>query len=985
MAQVHTPCIWTDVGAVTDIPRLGSRVVSTTKCKIAVFRNDKDEVFALEDRCPHKGGPLSQGIVHGTSVTCPLHNWVIDLDSGEAKAPDKGCAKPVPLKVEGGRILLDLGPFGEVRTTCPYCGVGCGVLIGTDGTVRGDPDHPANAGRLCSKGSALGERLKHADRLQRPRVDGYETSWDAALDLVATRFNETIAAHGPDSVAFYVSGQMLTEDYYVANKLMKGFVGSANIDTNSRLCMASSVAGHIRAFGEDVVPGSYADWDEADLVVLVGSNAAWCHPVLFQRLESAKAKRGSRIVTIDPRRTATSEIADLHLSLAPGSDVALFAGLLVHLAETGAIDTSWVEGHATGLDEALTTARNDVPTIKHVAAITGLQQAEIETFFDWFAATERVVTVYSQGVNQSTAGTDKVNAIINCHLATGRIARPGMGPFSVTGQPNAMGGREVGGLANQLAAHMNFGEPDDIDRVRRFWKAPRIAAKPGLKAVDLFEAVRNGRIKALWIIATNPADSMPRADRVREALEACPFVVVSDCWETDTTKRADVVLPAAAWSEKDGTVTNSERCISRQRAFRAPPGEARPDWAILADVARRMGWDDGFAYGSPAEIFREHAALSGFENGGCRVFDIGALSTLTDAEYDSLEPTRWPLQSSPFANDHFATPGGRARLIATSWRDAASARSLSYPFLLNTGRIRDQWHTMTRTGRIPRLTAHIEAPFTEMHPDTAAAAGILSGDLVRLDTPHGSAIIPARLGDSQAEGNVFVPMHWTHQFSSAGPIGRLVGDACDPVSGQPELKITPVRVSPVPAHWRGALVRYDDAPLDGEYYWHRIPVGGAQVFELTGTSTLPNDADLMDFATALFGSTANARIVKSVDAAHRTYRYALLADGLVEACLYLSRNTDAALPERGEMITLLGAPLRDAKQLASIGRKVTDRPHQPAQTVCSCYGVDIETIRRTVAARGLATIAEIGAALRAGTNCGSCIPELREILREAMV
>ncbi|MBV8118442.1 MAG: molybdopterin-dependent oxidoreductase, partial [Alphaproteobacteria bacterium] len=535
-----------------------------------------------------------------------------------------------------------------MRTTCPYCGVGCGLRVAADGAIAGDPEHPANRGRLCSKGAALGETLSASGRLLHPAIDRHRASWDQALERIAAVLSHTIAANGPDAVGFYVSGQFLTEDYYVANKLMKGFIGSGNIDSNSRLCMASSVAGHVRAFGEDVVPGCYEDVEEADLVLLVGSNTAWCHPVLYQRLADAKTARGTKIVVVDPRRTATCGIADLHLQLRPGSDVALFAGLLLHLGESRACDTDWIRRCTSGFEDALAAAKACVPSLAAAAELTDLPPDDVALFYDWFARHERAVTLYSQGVNQSSAGTDKVNAIINCHLATGRIGRPGAGPFSLTGQPNAMGGREVGGLANHLAAHMTFEDPANLDRVRRFWGAPRLASRPGIKAVELFDAVLDGSVRALWILATNPAASMPRAERVRSALAACPFVVVSDCWPTDTTRFADIVLPAAGWGEKDGTVTNSERCISRQRAFRAPPGEARPDWWMMAEVARRMGWRSQFPYNSPADIFREHAALSGFENDGPaqRIFDIGGLARLSDEEYDHLEPIRWPVPSS---------------------------------------------------------------------------------------------------------------------------------------------------------------------------------------------------------------------------------------------------------------------------------------------------------------------------------------------------
>ncbi|MDB5682595.1 MAG: nitrate reductase, partial [Sphingomonas bacterium] len=525
-----------------------------------------------------------------------------------------------------------------IRTTCAYCGVGCGILATPSGertvTIAGDPDHPANAGRLCSKGTHLGETVGLEGRLLHPMIGDKKAGWDKALDLVARRFADTIALHGPDSVAFYVSGQLLTEDYYVANKLMKGFIGSANIDTNSRLCMSSAVAGHMRAFGEDVVPASYDDLDAADLIVLVGSNTAWCHPVVYQRIQAARAARGTKLVVIDPRRTETCEDADLHLAIRPGSDVALMNGLLAHCRTAGLIDEAYLADHVAapadfwqaidGCDAAATAEACDVA------------EADLAGFFDLFAAHPRTVTLFSQGINQSLRGTDQVNAIINLHLATGRIGKRGAAPFSITGQPNAMGGREVGGLASTLAAHMDFA-PDNVARVGRFWAAPNVAAKPGLKAVDLFRAVGEGRIKAIWIMATNPAVSMPDAGRVRDALANCPFVVVSDVIaDTDTTRLAHVRLPAAAWGEKDGTVTNSERCISRQRAVLPLPGEARPDWWIIAQVGRRMGWKSAFTYSCPADIYREHARLSAYENKGGRLFELRAHAAIGNAAYDAM-------------------------------------------------------------------------------------------------------------------------------------------------------------------------------------------------------------------------------------------------------------------------------------------------------------------------------------------------------------
>jgi assimilatory nitrate reductase catalytic subunit len=872
-----------------------------------------------------------------------------------------------------------------VRTTCPYCGVGCGVIARRDGTIVGDPEHPANRGRLCSKGAALAETLDDEERLLKPTIDGRPASWDEALGRVAERFRDTIDQYGPDAVAFYVSGQCLTEDYYVANKLMKGFIGSGNIDTNSRLCMASSVAGHIRAFGADVVPGIYDDFEEADLVVLVGSNLAWCHPVLHQRLLAARARRSTRIVVIDPRRTATCEDADLHLALAPGSDVALFGGLLAHLADRDALDHGWMAANAEGFEAALEAARGSAD---RVAAITDLEPSDIARFYDWFAATPRTVTVYSQGVNQSSSGTDKVNAIINCHLATGRIGKPGTGPFSVTGQPNAMGGREVGGLANQLAAHMRFECADDLDRVRRFWRAPNLATRPGLKAVELFDAVRDGHIKALWIVATNPADSMPRADHVRSALEACPFVVVSDCWPTDTTRYADIVLPAASWGEKDGTVTNSERCISRQRPFRTMPGEARPDWWMMAEVARRLGWGEAFAWPTPAAVFREHAALSGFENEGTRPFDIAALARLDDAGYDELAPQRWPLPANGgeggrlFADGGFATPSGRAQLVPTEWRPPVARPTRDRPLLLNTGRVRDQWHTMTRTGRVPRLLAHVSEPAASVAPADAVRLGITAGELVRLSSAHGAVVLRAVVDPGQRQGEVFVPMHWTDGFCSSGPVARLVGAAVDPVSGQPELKATAIRAERLAVHWRGLLLHRRAIRPDVGCYWSRVPTSSGHSFELAGSEELPRGAAFAALVTRLLGATRGAERLEFADGGRGAWRFAALVEGRLEACLFLAAG-DVALPPREALAAPLGEPVADEMRPGLLAARPGPAAGRAGRTVCACFSVGLATLRRAIVDQRLTTVDEIGAVLGAGTNCGSCRSELREILRDA--
>jgi assimilatory nitrate reductase catalytic subunit len=869
-----------------------------------------------------------------------------------------------------------------IHTTCPYCGVGCGVVAQPDETIKADATHPSNRGRLCSKGAALGATLDNATRLTVPTVFGREAGWDEAMQLVADRFSETIARHGPDSVAFYVSGQCLTEDYYVANKLMKGFIGSANIDTNSRLCMASSVAGHVRAFGEDVVPGVYEDWDEADLVVLVGSNAAWCHPVLHQRLQAARAAHGTKVVVLDPRRTATAEAADLHVPLVSGSDVALFNGLLSYLFRNGKADAAWIDRHTTGLEEALVMASSQT-AIESVAAECGVDPEVLETFFEMFARTDRVMTVYSQGVNQSSAGTDKVNAIINCHLATGRIGRPGSGPFSVTGQPNAMGGREVGGLANQLAAHMHFDDAADRAALQAFWRSPVLAPKPGLKAVELFDAVLDGRIKALWIVATNPAASMPRAERVRAALAACPFVVVSDCWPTDTSVYAHVVLPAAGWGEKDGTVTNSERRISRQRAFRAAPGEARPDWWQFAEVGRRMGWADAFAWQTPAAVFREHAALSGHANGGRRVFDISAMADVDEATFETMQPFRWPLPAGApneggrlFAQGGFSTPDGRAHFVPVTYQVLPAAG-----LLLNTGRVRDQWHTMTRTGLAPSLTSHTPEPVLTIHPTDAAAAGIEQGTLTRVATAEGEVLLRADLRHTQRHGEVFAPMHWTDRFASTGPIGRVVSGKVDPISGQPELKATAAIVEPVAVHFHGLLLRRTGGALPDICHWVRVPVIEGQMYRLAGLRPMPEGDDLTGFATALLDLPEGTDWLEVSDKRRGVLRVAAVFDGALEACLFLARDA-SRLPNEAAVIPMLGAPVPDAARTRILAGRMYDATAAEGPKVCACFGVTRDAIRHAIATHRLSSVQQVGVLLRAGTNCGSCIPELEEILRD---
>ena len=875
------------------------------------------------------------------------------------------------------------------RTTCAYCGVGCGVLATPDGNgsaaISGDPDHPANLGRLCSKGSALGETLGLESRLLHPMIRGkgamQRVDWSDALDHVAHRLQHIIARDGADSVAFYLSGQMLTEDYYVANKLMKGFIGSANVDTNSRLCMASSVAGHRRAFGADTVPGTYEDLEQADLLVFVGSNAAWCHPVLYQRMLVNKQARGARFVVIDPRRTDTASEADLFLGVRPGTDTALFAGLLAHLAETGALDQNYIDNHTSGFDAALARARSIAGSAAATALATGLSEADVNAFFKLFRDTARVVTLYSQGVNQSAQGTDKVNAIINCHLATGRIGKEGTGPFSLTGQPNAMGGREVGGLANQLAAHMAF-TPPDIDRVRRFWKAPDIATHEGLKAVATFEAIARGEIKALWVIGTNPAVSLPDADLVRTALKKLELFVVSENVRSNDTvdAGAHVLLPALAWGEKSGTVTNSERRISRQRSFLAAPGEARPDWWILSEVGKRLGFGAAFDYKSPADVFREHAALSAFENNGSRDFDIGALATISDEAYDALTPVLWPLRegSAPlqrfFAEGGFYTNDRRGRFIAPEVPALRSEISPARPLRLNTGRIRDQWHTMTRTGLSPRLGAHLPEPYVEIHPDDALRYGIVHDGFARLTTDHGQCILKVVVSEWQQRGMLFAPIHWNASNASHGRVGALVASHTDPFSGQPEAKATPVAIAPYEYVFRGFVLSRTGLELPQKLWWTRATIEG-------GYGYLFADNGDLSLWTSWLHAHGSEDVAEYTDAGGGIYRAAAFTGERLQMCVFVGPGHDAG--DWNVVKGLFAADvLSDDQQRILLSGRAAEGGASAGPIVCACFGVGRNTICNAIAA-GARTPATIGAKLNAGTNCGSCIPEMKGLIAQA--
>jgi assimilatory nitrate reductase catalytic subunit len=873
-----------------------------------------------------------------------------------------------------------------IKTTCAYCGVGCGVAgavgEGRSVSVAGDAVHPANFGRLCSKGSALGATVGLEGRMLEPTINGKVASWTEATALVAKRFKDTIARHGRDSVAFYVSGQLLTEDYYVANKLMKGFIGSGNIDTNSRLCMASAVAAHKQAFGADLVPGCYEDLDIADLVVFSGHNAAWTHPVLFRRMEAAKA-RGQKHVVIDPRRTDTAEGADLHLAIAPQSDVRLWNGLLADLIRRGAIDRDYIAEHVNGFEQVIAALLETDQSLSAVAADCGVAVEDLQTFYDLFAANARTVSLFSMGANQSAQGVAKGLSIINAHLATGRIGKAGACPFSITGQPNAMGGRETGGMANTLAGHMDFA-PQDRDRVARFWGAPDTARAPGLKAVEMFEAVRDGRIKAIWVMATNPAVSLPDSGAVRDALAKCPFVVVSDCVETDTTAFANVKLPALGWGEKDGTVTNSERRISRQRALFTAPGNARADWKIMADVATAMGFD-GFGWASNAGVFREWARLTAYENES-RLLNLSGLSALTPEAYGDLLPIQWPVktggQGTPrlFVDGRFQTPDGRAGMVPVKPRGPADAVDAAFPMSLNTGRIRDQWHTMTRTGLAPDLCRHAPEPFVEIHPADAKAQGLKEGALARVITARGEALAVAKLTDRQRRGGLFMPMHWTDAFAPSGRANVLVAPNLDPTSGQPEFKHTPARVRAYRETWKGFFLARCSlaAPAGLDLIWRRIPQDACQQHEFAGRG---DDAERETLRKALTKGLAG-ELVSYEDAASGARRQAWIEDGRLAAVLFTT--VEGRLPPRDWLAELFAGPLTAEARATLLFGRPPGVQGDKGPMVCVCLKVGAKAVEGAIAA-GARTPDAVGAATGAGTNCGSCRPEIARMIKSLAI
>jgi assimilatory nitrate reductase catalytic subunit len=928
----------------------------------------------------------------------------------------------------------------ETRSTCPYCGVGCGVVIRTEGAtivdVRGDPEHPANFGRLCTKGSTLhltaAPHVAAQTRLAFPMqrlVRGtppQRIGWDSAIDTLATRLADTVQTHGPDAVGLYISGQLLTEDYYVFNKLAKGLLGTNNVDTNSRLCMSSAVSGYKATLGADAPPACYDDFADADLVFITGSNLAWAHPILCRRLEDAKAARPTqKWIVVDPRRTETAAMADLHLQILPGSDVALAHGLLHLMLWEGLADHAFIAAHTSGFEALRDRVREC--TARETARVTGLREEDIVTAARCWGGAKAVLSLYCQGLNQSAQGTANSASLINLHLATGQIGRPGAGPFSLTGQPNAMGGREVGGLANLLSAHRDLADPAHRAEVAALWGVDDVPAKPGKTAVEMFEAAADGEIRLLWIACTNPAQSMPDQATVRRALERAEFVVVQEAFATTVTAGfADLLLPASTWGEKSGTVTNSERRISRVRSAVAAVGEARDDWRIAVDVARavetrlRPGRATLFPYADVEAVWNEHR-----ETTRGRDLDVTGLS------YALIErdgPQQWPYPQGAnggrarlYEDGQFATADGRAQFFDGAAKPPAEPRDARYPFSLTTGRLRDQWHGMSRTGTLGRLFGHASQPSLDLCAQDMARLGLADGDLVRVASRRGETVLAARTSDAQAPAQAFIAMHWGEEVLTGrgegvdvyAGVNALTTPAFCPQSMQPELKHCAVRVTRAALPWRlramawlpqeEALARRERLrPMLGGFgYASCLPFGrepdaqgrlGLWVDAAAAQAPAPA---LLDAVRAELGLQADAvldyrdqrsglqralRVTRDAAGAEFLHGFwvagASVADAELATWWREALQGDAALAMPARRMLVPGARTGGAAAAAPASAQL-----------CTCFNVSVAAATGALAAAGgdaAQRLAQTQARLHCGTNCGSCLPTLRRLARSAV-
>jgi assimilatory nitrate reductase catalytic subunit len=900
--------------------------------------------------------------------------------------------------------------MSETRSTCCYCGTGCGVIVHAVGprivSVVGDPAHPANFGKLCTKGNTLHLAAVRSGRALTPMLRATRseartpTSWAQALDHAAERFARIIREHGPDAVAFYISGQLLSEDYYVFNKLARGLIGTNNIDSNSRLCMSSAVAAYKATLGSDAVPCCYEDIELADLMLVAGANPAYAHPVLFRRIEAARAANPQlRLIVVDPRRTDTAAEADLHLAITPGSDVLLYSAMLHVLLWEGLTDDNFIAAHTSGFAELRSQLAEMTPGA--VAAACGLKAEEIITAARWFGQAKAPLSFWCQGLNQSIHGSDNGAALIHLHLATGTLGKPGMGPFSLTGQPNAMGGREVGAMANLLPGHRNPASPLERAEVANLWGIPALPETPGKTAVELFDALREGTIKAVWIACTNPAHSLPELNRVRAALETAEFVVLQDAWgDTESAAFADLLLPAATWGEKEGTVTNSERRISRVRAAVPPPGEARADWRIARDFARVLGDQLGrgelaqrlFAFATPAEVYAEHVATT-----VGRDLDIGGLS---HAVLDQLGPQQWPFAAGSghgtprlYADQHFPASDGKARFMPLATTRTADQPDARHPFRLLSGRLRDHWHGMSRTGRIPRLYAHEPDPCLKLNPSDMARRGWTAGALMTISNARGRIVMPLAASEDLRPGQAFMAMHWGRQSLSHDGVNVLMPAAFDPLSKQPELKHAAVRIEAAALPWRLTLLRSAGEgaeaneqvliwrarlqPLLDTFGYAALTLDGRERPLLAlrlATATALSDAQLEVLAVAL--DMPEARCMNYRDGARSIVKRAIVEDGRLTGILLAGE--DAA---SGWLRNALreGVAIDDLRRWLFAPRATPPGAAcAPRRVICNCFDVSAEAIEAQIqAGQSLSAIQE---QLKCGTSCGSCLSELRRMV-----
>lgn len=871
--------------------------------------------------------------------------------------------------------------------------------------VKGDPQHPANFGRLCTKGSTLHLSAKLDNRLLYPEIrtnrdlPRKRATWDESLNLVVEKFATLIETHGPDSVAFYISGQLLTEDYYVFNKLAKGLIGTNNIDTNSRLCMSSAVAGYKLTLGADAPPACYEDIDHTDCLFIAGSNTAFAHPIIYRRIEDAKEKNPNlKIVVVDPRQTDTAKAADLHLAILPGTDVALFNGMLHVMLWEGMLDNAYIDAYTNGFAELKETVREYTP--KMVADICGIKEADIITAAKWFGKGP-TLSMYCQGLNQSVNGSDKNAALINLHLATGQIGKLGAGPFSLTGQPNAMGGREVGGMANLLSGHRDLANPEHRAEVASLWGIESVPDVPGKSAVDMFKAVKDGSIKAIWIACTNPAQSMPDLNEVLEALENAELVVVQDAFDnTETCQYADVLLPASTWGEKEGSVTNSERRITRVNPAVIPPAEARHDWAIVVDFAQRLEQRLAkntklFPYATTEQIFDEHR-----ETTRGRDLDITGLSyTLLNEQ----GPQQWPFKTGDvtgkarlYADGVFQKPDGKAQFLNATYKGTADKTDARYPLHLLTGRLRDQWHGMSRTGNVAQLFNHAEEPVIHMSADDMMRRSIKNGDIVRVSNKRGSLVLPAQTSDEVKPSQTFIPMHWGSQYMHGLGVNALMPSAYDKVSKQPELKHTAIKLEKLELPWRMTVMRtihnlevlqklkgflshfeYASCGLFG-----RETENHCGMLILRAAHTEAPDEQVIQDIDALLGMTGDAPLLNYLDAKRGISKRILVETNLENKAevtgVRLVGETLAAAWLKDVMGTGEFSPELRRWALAPLSAPPAGQRSR-GKIVCNCLDVAENEIIDNIQLG--ADLLILQNKLKCGTQCGSCVPELKQLVR----